>query len=95
MPCFGACAQLRTSARNAIRGALGLRNFTAGGRATEYLLDLGPRKFALISGRLASDQRARQLHQGLLETVVPRGGRLSRDSITEADYGFTEGYERA
>lgn len=82
-------------ASNALPGAIGFDNYAAGQQAAEHLLSLGHREFAFISGHLASNQRARQRYQGLLETIAAGGGTLSRELILEADYGFSDGHQAA
>lgn len=88
-------ATIWADAGNALPGAIGFDNYIAGQQAAEHLLSLAHREFAFISGHLASNQRARQRYQGLLETIAAGGGRLSRELIVEADYGFADGYEAA
>jgi len=86
-------ATIWADAGNALPGSIGFDNYAAGRRAAEHLLSLGHREFAFISGYLALNQRARQRYQGLLETIAAGGGRLSRELIIEADYGFANGYQ--
>lgn len=88
-------ATIWADASNASPGAIGFDNYVAGRQAAEHLLGLGHREFAFISGHLASNQRARQRYQGVLETIAAGGGRLSRNLITEADYEFADGYRAA
>ncbi len=88
-------ATIWADASNAPPGAIGFDNYVAGRQAAEHLLGLGHREFAFISGHLASNQRARQRYQGVLETIAAGGGRLSRNLITEADYEFADGYRAA
>ncbi|MFA5521182.1 MAG: LacI family DNA-binding transcriptional regulator [Castellaniella sp.] len=76
-------------------GAIGFDNHAAGCIAVEHLLELGHRQFALITGALGSNLRARQRYQGILETLAGGGGRLQRDLIIEVDYGFGEGFRAA
>ncbi|MVW78484.1 LacI family DNA-binding transcriptional regulator [Bordetella sp. 02P26C-1] len=86
-------ATIWADAKEAPAGAIGFDNYESGKQAAEHLLGLGHRKFALISGDLASNLRARQRYQALLETIASGGGVLSRKLIVETDYGFPEGFE--
>ena len=88
-------ATIWADASNALPGAIGFDNYLAGKQVADHLLSLGHREFAFISGHLASNQRARQRYQGLLETIAASGGQLSRKLIVEADYGFADGYQAA
>lgn len=88
-------ATIWADAGNALPGAISFDNYIAGQQAAEHLLALGHREFAFISGYLSSNQRARQRYQGLLETIAAGSGRLSRELIIEADYGFADGYNAA
>lgn len=82
-------------AKDAPAGAIGFDNYESGKQAAGHLLRLGHQRFALISGDLASNARARQRYQGVLETIASGGGVLLRKLIIETDYGFPEGFEAA
>lgn len=88
-------ATIWSDASNAQPGAVGFDNYAAGRQAAEHLLELGHHEFAMISGRLQLNQRARRRYLGVLETIAAAGGRLPREHIVEADYSFDEGYHAA
>lgn len=74
-------------------GAIGFDNHAGGCLAVQHLLGLGHTEFALITGALDSNLRARQRYQGILETIAASGARLPRERIVTADYGFASGYK--
>jgi len=76
-------------------GDVGFDNYGAGRIAAAHLLELGHRDFAMISGTLAGNRRARQRYLGVLETIAAAGGRLPRDYVVETEYGFATGHAAA
>lgn len=59
------------------RHCVGFSNRLASARVTQYLLDLGHRRFAVLSGHTTGNDRARERLAGVRETLAARG--LSAD----------------
>ncbi len=55
------------------RHCVGFSNRLASARVTQHLLDLGHRRFAVLSGHTAGNDRARERLAGVRETLAARG----------------------
>ena len=72
------------------RHCVGFSNRLASARATQHLLELGHRKFAVLSGHTASNDRARERLAGVREALAGRG--LSADGrILETTFSLGHG----
>ncbi len=72
------------------RHCVGFSNRLASARATQHLLELGHRKFAVLSGHTASNDRARERLAGVREALAARG--LSADGrILETTFSLGHG----
>jgi len=60
-------------------------------RVTQHLLDLGHREFAVIAGRTAHNDRARERLAGVREALAGRGIELRADRVVETDFALSEG----
>jgi LacI family transcriptional regulator len=70
---------------------IGLDNKGAMFRLTNYLLDLGHRKFALIAGLTEHNDRAQQRRDGALEALRLRGVEIDAHHIVESSYSIAAG----
>jgi LacI family transcriptional regulator len=71
--------------------AIGFDNVAAGRLLAEHLLDLGHRRFAVISGFTHSNDRARLRVRGVREALAKRGLDLPGSCITEQPFTFAGG----
>ncbi len=71
--------------------AIGFDNVEAAARLTRYLLDLGHRRFGMIAGVTADNDRAAARVSGVRDALARRGLRLEADRLVEAPYGVREG----
>ena len=67
---------------------VGFRNREAAGRVAGYLLDIGHRRIAMISGETGHNDRARERVTGVREAVQARGMELDASRIIEAQFAF-------
>lgn len=72
---------------------VGFDNYEAGQLLAQHLLDLGHRRFAMISGRRALNQRAQRRYEGVVDTLAASGATLPRDLLVETEYGYRNGAE--
>ncbi len=72
---------------------VGFDNRAAATRVTNYLLDLGHRRFAMISGITTHNERAQERLAGVREALAARGLELPRVRIVEKSYTHTGGRE--
>src|SRR5262245_15735651 len=72
---------------------VGVDNRTAGERITRYLLDLGHREFAVISGIMAGNERAQERFRGVREALAARGIALKPTCLVEKPYTLAGGRE--
>ncbi len=72
------------------RHCVGFSNRLAAARATQHLLELGHRKFAVLSGHTASNDRARERLAGVREALAARG-LLAEERILETTFSLGHG----
>jgi LacI family transcriptional regulator len=72
---------------------VGFDNRAAGVRVADYLLDIGHREFAMISGVTANNERARERLKGVREALAARGGELPAERIVEKPFTLAAGRE--
>ncbi len=72
---------------------VGFDNHAAAVRLANYLLDLGHRRFAMISGVTAHNERAQERLAGARAALAARGVTLPPDRIVEKPYTHTGGRE--
>lgn len=70
---------------------IGFDNAEAAVRLTNYLLDLGHRRFAMIAGIAAGNDRAAARVDGVREALARRGLQLDKGHFIEIPYGVREG----
>lgn len=70
---------------------VGFDNRAAGMRIANHLLDLGHRRFAMISGITAHNERAQERLAGVRDALSARGITLPRDAIVEKPYTHSGG----
>lgn len=71
--------------------SIGFDNVEAAARLTQYLLDLGHRRFAMVAGITADNDRAAARVSGVRDALARRGLRLEAHNLVEAAYGVGEG----
>ncbi len=76
--------------RNARRPCVGFDNRAAAVRLTRYLLDLGHRDFAVISGVREGNDRASERVAGIGDALAERGFELHPERLIEAPYQIFE-----
>jgi LacI family transcriptional regulator len=72
---------------------IGFDNRVAAIRLADYLLDIGHREFAMISGYTAQNERARERAEGVRQAIAARGGRLPGDRVVEKPFTLGAGRE--
>jgi len=72
---------------------VGVDNRTAGERITRYLLDLGHREFAMISGITTGNERAQERLRGVQEALATHGVVLAPQRLVEKQYTLAGGRE--
>ncbi|MFN7087144.1 MAG: substrate-binding domain-containing protein [Burkholderiales bacterium] len=72
---------------------VGFDNRAAATRLADYLLDLGHREFAMISGITANNERARERQDGVRTAIAARGCRLPAARIVEKPFTLSAGRE--
>lgn len=72
---------------------VGFDNRAAAVRITNYLLDLGHRRFAMVSGITTSNERAQERLAGVREALAARGITLPAENVVEKPYTHTGGRE--
>ncbi len=72
---------------------VGFDNRAAAVRITNYLLDLGHRRFAVISGLTAQNERAQERLAGVRAALAARGVRLAEERVIEKPYTHAGGQE--
>ncbi|MCW5604242.1 MAG: LacI family DNA-binding transcriptional regulator [Burkholderiales bacterium] len=72
---------------------VGFDNRAAAIQLANYLLDLGHREFAMISGITANNERAKERRDGTLEALAARGARLPASRIVEKPFTLSAGRE--
>lgn len=72
---------------------VGFDNYAAAQRITEHLLDLGHRRFAMVSGITAQNERAQERLAGVHAALAARGIDLSAQRVVEKPYTHTGGRE--
>ncbi len=70
---------------------VGFDNRVAAMRVADYLVDIGHREFAMISGVVAGDDRARARLAGVREALTARDIGLLPQNVIEAPYTLAEG----
>lgn len=70
---------------------IGFDNRAAGVRVTRYLLELGHREFAMISGITAGNERARERVEGVREALSARGYVLGPGRVVEKPFTLAGG----
>ncbi len=68
---------------------VGFDNFDAASRQIKYLIDIGHRKFGIISGITRDNDRARDRLSGILETLSDHNIDIARDMIHECEYSVS------
>jgi LacI family transcriptional regulator len=72
---------------------VGFDNRAAAVRITRYLLDLGHREFAMISGITTGNERAAERLEGVRQALTARGIALAPGRVVEKPYTLTAGRE--
>jgi LacI family transcriptional regulator len=72
---------------------VGFDNRTAAMRMANYLLDIGHREFAMLSGVVAGNDRASERLAGVRAALKARGVGLSAPNVIEAPYTLAAGRE--
>ena len=72
---------------------VGFDNRAAAVRITDHLLDLGHRRFAMVSGITASNERAQERLSGVGASLASRGIGLPAQYVVEKPYTHTGGRE--
>jgi LacI family transcriptional regulator len=72
---------------------VGFDNRAAAVRITNYLLDLGHRRFAVVSGITAHNERAQERLAGVRAALAARGVALPAERVVEKPYTHTGGRE--
>ena len=72
---------------------VGFDNRAAAIRLAEYLLDIGHREFAMISGLTAHNERARERIEGVRAALAARGARLPGQRVVEKPFTLAAGRE--
>ncbi len=70
---------------------IGFDNHDAASMVTHYLLDLGHRDFAMISGMLEGNDRAQHRLQGVRDALATRGLILPETSVMQSPFGVEQG----
>lgn len=78
---------------NGTHPCVGFDNRAAAIRLAGYLLDLGHREFAMISGLTANNERARERMAGVHQALAARTGRLPAERVVEKPFTLTAGRE--
>ncbi len=78
-------------AGDAAHPCIGFDNVEAAVRLTNYLLDLGHQRFAMIAGIAEGNDRAAARIVGVREALARRGLRLDDDRLVEEPYGVGAG----
>jgi LacI family transcriptional regulator len=79
--------------RSGTHPCIGFDNRRAAVQLARYLLEIGHREFAMISGITAGNERARERLEGVRETLLARGARLAPERIVEKPFTLTAGRE--
>jgi len=85
------CVLLWVSDPDAPHVCIGFDNFQAAVKITDYLVDLGHRKFAMISGRTEGNDRAAARLMGFRNALTTHGVEIADDRIIECDFGISQG----
>lgn len=72
---------------------VGFDNRMAAVRLVNYLLDIGHREFAMISGITANNERAHERMEGARQALAARGGRLPAERVVEKPFTLNAGRE--
>lgn len=72
---------------------VGFDNRAAAVQVADYLLDIGHREFAMISGLTANNERARERLEGVRAALAARGGELPAARIVEKPFTLAAGRE--
>lgn len=70
---------------------VGLGHRVASLRVTQHLLDLGHREFAVIAGRTAHNDRARERLAGVRDALAAHGIELGEERVVETDFTLAHG----
>jgi LacI family transcriptional regulator len=70
---------------------VGFNNRAAALQLTNHLLELGHRKFAMISGVTANNERARDRLEGVRDALAARGIALPSSHVIEKPYSLASG----
>ncbi len=82
-----------TSDPSSTQPYIGFDNKRAAKKITEYLLDLGHTKLAVVSGHTENNDRATQRLSGTQEAMTARGLSLPHEMILERSYSVKQGRE--
>lgn len=72
---------------------IGFDNHDAASKVAQYLLDLGHRDFAMISGRLEGNDRAQHRLRGIRETLAEHGIVMPDTSVIQSPFGVKHGQQ--
>jgi len=76
-----------------VHPCVGFDNRVAATRLTDYLLEIGHREFAMISGITANNERARERMDGVRQALARGGGRLPAARVIEKPFTLAAGRE--
>jgi LacI family transcriptional regulator len=74
-----------------VHPCVGFDNRVAAIQLVDYLLDIGHREFAMISGVTVNNERARERIQGVRQALAARGGKLPAKRIVEKPFTLSAG----
>ena len=82
---------VQTFSLSQLQGCVGFDNAAAAARATSYLLDLGHRRFGVITGPRKENDRGGARVNGLLRTLAARSLAIRPEHDVEVTYGIRDG----
>ena len=82
---------LWTLDRGRFHHCIGFDNREASGRCARHLLELGHRRFAVLSGELEHNDRARDRVAGVRDALASRGVKLAAERVVETPFSLRGG----
>jgi len=80
-----------TSVVDKKRPCIGFDNFAAAASITDHLLDLGHKKFAMISGLIENNDRADSRLLGVRDALAHRGLTMPDENVIKCPFGVEQG----
>lgn len=72
---------------------IGFDNYNAAMKVSRYLLDLGHKRFGMISGKIENNDRAAMRRNGVRDSLRDRGLDLDSSRVIQRRFGVEEGRE--